>query len=86
MLFKNTIKILDLSKEKDIDIYVAKNLCLSKNDSINNNNVNKAYEFIIKYYTFITKCRINNNISDIEKLCILYENNDYEGINKFIKM
>ena len=84
MLFENVSKILDVAKEKDVDILVARDMVINDNKE-NKEEIKKASEVIETYYKFVTACRVAGDEGSINKLCDLYEAGDKEAIADLIK-
>lgn len=84
MLFTNVCKILDVAKEKDVDILVARDILINENKE-ENTALTEATEVIQTYYKFITACRVAGDERNIEKLCDLYETGNKEAIKELIE-
>ena len=86
MLFENVTKILNCSKEKGVDILVARDMLLAEDrTSERKNELFSACNFIGAFYDFITDCRVGNDEESIKKICELYEQGDIISVRKFIK-
>ena len=72
MLNKNVKAILDTSKEKDVDLFVARDMLIAENpeDKV---EIMKASDFIHAHYDAVTKCRRMGDDAKIEKLCELQQ-------------
>lgn len=79
MLFLNVCKILDVAKEKDVDISVAKAMVIHE-DKEKADEIKSAFAFIKNYYKYITSCRVAGDNESIEKLCELFTDGDFEAI------
>lgn len=84
MLFTNVCKILDVAKEKDVDILVARDILINENKE-ENTALTEAAKVIQTYYKFITACRVAEDERSIEKLCDLYEAGNKEAIKELIE-
>ena len=87
MLFKNVTKILNCSKEKGVDILVARDMLIAE-DKSNDERTKQLFDacnFIGVFYDFMTDCRVGNDEESIKKICELYEQGDTISIRKFIK-
>lgn len=72
MLFENVKAILDISKEKEVDVLVARDMLINENQE-KKAEIIEASEFIHAHYTAVTKCRRMGDDASIEKLCELYQ-------------
>ena len=72
MLFKNVKAILDTSKEKEVDVLVARDMLIAENPE-DKAEIMKASDFINAHYTAVTKCRRMGDDAKIEKLCELHQ-------------
>lgn len=72
MLFKNVKAILDTSKEKEVDVLVARDMLVAENPE-GKADIVKASDFIHDYYDAVTKCRRMGDDATIEKLCDLHQ-------------
>lgn len=72
MLFKNVKAILDTSKEKEVDVLVARDMLIAENPE-DKPEIMKADDFIRDYYSAVTKCRRMGDDAKIEKLCDLHQ-------------
>lgn len=83
MLFKNVKAILDTSKEKEVDVLVARDMLIAENpeDKV---EIMKASDFIHTYYPAVTKCRRMGDDGKIEKLCDLHQS-DAEAFKALIE-
>ena len=73
MLYKNVKAILDLSKEKEVDVLVARDMLIAENTE-DKAEIVKASDFIHTHYNAVTKCRRMGDDAKIEKLCDLHQN------------
>ena len=87
MLFEDVKKILDVSREKDVDILVARDMIIAENnrDEETIKEMFSACNFIDAFYDFITSCRVNNEEEKIKIICELYEAGDIIKVRKYIK-
>lgn len=72
MMYEAVKKILDVSKEKDLDILVARDTLIAE-DRERSEEYSEACEVIKTYYKFITGNRNEGNEEAIKELCDLYE-------------
>lgn len=72
-MYNNVIKILDLSREKEVDILVARDMLYGNG---NDTAISEAYDFIDKNYVVVTKCRRLKDNDSIKKLVSLYGKDD----------
>ena len=72
MLFKNVKAILDISKEKAVDVLVARDMLIAENPE-GKEELMKASDFIHAHYAAVTKCRRMGDDAKIEKLCQLQQ-------------
>ena len=86
MLFKNVIAILNCSREKGVDILVARDMLLAENRTPERKDeLFMACNFIGAFYDFITACRVVNDDESIKDICELYEQGDILALRKYIK-
>ena len=76
-------EILDISKNKDVDISFAKDRLLAEKPT-EKELILTAYECIDDYYNYITKFRRDNDEESIIQLCELVESNDNIALSKFL--
>lgn len=77
-------KILDTSREKGVDVLVAKDMVI--NDGESYEVVTDAYKSIIsKYYDVVTFFRRNDDNASIEKICKLHDEGKTFELQVFIK-
>lgn len=72
MLFENVKAILDTSKEKEVDVLVARDMLINENPE-KKAEIKEASEFIGSCYDAVTKCRRMGDNATIKKLCELYQ-------------
>lgn len=87
MLFENVTKILNCSKEKDVDILVSRDMLIAedKGNDARKKELFDACNFIGAFYDFITACRVANDNESIKKICELYEQGDIIAVRKIIR-
>ena len=86
MLFKNVIAILNCSREKGVDILVARDRILAKDRTPERKEeLFAACNFIGAFWDFITTCRVVNDDESIKDICELYEQGDILALRKYIK-
>ena len=85
MLIDNIIKILDKSKNDDVDVLVAKDKLIAEG-IIPEKDIKAASEFIHTFYREVTKCRNTNNATKLKEFVTAYETdaNLFEKIRKEI--
>lgn len=83
-MYTKVKKILDVSKEKDIDILVARDTLVAEDRAFADEYF-EACNVIKEYYKFITACRNEGDEASIEKLCSLYEKGKKVEIREMIK-
>lgn len=76
-LYNNVIKILDTSRDKKVDVLVARDMLFNGE---NDNAIKEAYDFIDKYYVCVTKCRRIKDNDTIKKLTELHLKGDKKSI------
>ena len=86
MLFNDVLAILNCSREKGVDILVARDMILAEDrTSERKNELFSACNFIGAFYDFITDCRVANDDESIKDICELYEKGDILAVRKYIK-
>lgn len=78
-MYKNIIKILDKSKEKNVTILTARDMVVNE-ENIDFKEMKKASDTIAEYHDTITKCRRLNDNDTIKKLIEAIEAENFEGI------
>ena len=76
--------ILDVSKERDVDISVAKDMLIAENREIAD-KLESAYKFIRKFYKFVTSRRVAGDEESIAEFCKLYELGDVESLREMLE-
>lgn len=71
-------EILDTSKEKKVDVLVARDMVVASGK--NYEEVKSAYAIIDKYYDLITYYRRSDDEFGIENVCKLHADNDFAKI------
>lgn len=84
MLYENIKKILDCSKENDVDILVAREILIAENKEAET-ELASACTVLLGYYKLITTCRNKGDEESIKKLCELYGKEDHKAIRELIK-
>lgn len=86
MLFNNVLAILNCSREKCVDILVARDMLLAEDRTPERKDeLFAACNFIGAFYEFITECRVVNDDESIKDICELYEQGDILAVRKYIK-
>lgn len=83
-MYEKVTKILDVSKERDVDISVARDMLIHE-DRENMAEYESAFDYIKTYYKYITSCRVAGDDESIIKFCKLYEDGDKESIKKILE-
>lgn len=83
-MYTKVKKILDVSKEKDIDILVSRDTLVAEDGKFADEYF-EACNIIKEYYKFITACRNEGDEASIKKLCSLYEEGKAVEIREMIK-
>lgn len=84
MLYEVITKILDKSKEKRVDILVARDMLIAEDNVLEADVIRSAYKKLSNYYTPITTFRRENKPELIKELCNLIESDDNKGIKSFL--
>lgn len=82
-MYKLVKEILDVSKEKDVDITFARDMVIA--DGRDSDEAKKAYNLIHEYYDVITFFRRENDETGIEKICSLYTEGKEDELKAFVK-
>ena len=83
-MYNKVKKILDISREKEVDILVACDMAI--NEERNEKEAyNEACNVIQSYYNYITAARNADDEGAIKNLCNLYEAGEFEKIRELIK-
>lgn len=83
MLYENVKAILDVSKEENVDLLVARDKLMVLHPE-KAEDYKEADAFIGKYYEFIAKCRVNGDEDVIKQICEMYFEGNTEGIKELI--
>lgn len=83
MLFENIKKILEKSKEKKVDLLVARDM-LTAEQPENGKKLAKASEVLKYYYNVITKLWNDGDTDTIAEICELYEAEKVVELRKLI--
>lgn len=84
MLYKRVTEILDMSRNKRVDLGVALNMCVDAGKGTYNDYV-QADGVLKAYYEPITKCRRLGEEKYIKKICDLCTGNKLNELNKLVK-
>lgn len=84
MLYEVITKILDKSKEKGVDVLVARDMLIAEDNILEAGVIRSAYKKLSDYYTPITTFRRENKPELIKELCTLIEADDNKGIKSFL--
>ena len=80
-MYELVLKILDASRDKDVDVLVAYDMVA--NEIGYTDELKNARNFIKKYYYTITKCRRAKDNESIKTLCDLVAEGTIEKIRDF---
>ena len=85
-MYENVKLILDISKERNIDLHTARDMAMNENQDIKD-DISSAFDHVLNphYYDFVTLLRCNNKDDVLEQFCNeILPTNDRETIVKFI--
>lgn len=76
-------EILDTSREKKVDVLVARDMVVASGKE--HEEVNAAYAIIHKYYEVIAFFRRSDDEANIEKICTLYAEGKEDELKAFVE-
>lgn len=75
MFYDYVMKILDVSRKRDVDVLVARDMIISE-DKIAFDVISPSSNFISRYYDEVTKCRRLGKDELLRKFITAYTNSD----------